>query len=461
LSSPPVDVAATIARIRAADSEIKAWCAFSAINAANGTSNNDFSYWELLKALKPVRGELVEPHSSQQNQLLTKTPFDKLRANGGFLEGPYSSKSLKNLTVGVKDIIDVAGLPTRMGSAIFDDALPATRDATCVALMKKAGAIIIGKTVTTELATFVPAATRNPLNLNHTPGGSSAGAAAAVAAGHVDIAIGTQTAGSILRPAAYCGVIGFKPSFGLVSTDGVLVQSPSLDTVGVFSRSAEHCAAWLAAMTGEAVVLTLPAQELKIGIITNWGEHASDEMQRAIKEVQTALNQAGHHAKPLTLPAPLADMHITQKIIQDVEAARAYATILQHHRTKFTPALAAALDAGAAIDDAQYQRALKTAAHAKTAADALFDDYDIWLMPAAPSAAPLGLDSTGDTIFNRLASGLGLPAVSVPFGLADKKLPLGIQLIARRNTDAALLSTLIPIVKARDCAAQFGIDSKP
>jgi Asp-tRNA(Asn)/Glu-tRNA(Gln) amidotransferase A subunit family amidase len=411
LSAPHVDIAATIARIRAADSEIKAWRAFSGINAANGTLDNDFDY--------------------------SLTDKSVLSAKAGI----QVFQPLNNLTVGVKDIIDVAGLPTRMGSAIFGDALPATRDATCVALMKKAGAIIIGKTVTTELATFVPAATCNPLNLNHTPGGSSAGAAAAVAAGHVDIAIGTQTAGSILRPAAYCGVIGFKPSFGLVPTDGVLVQSPSLDTVGVFARSISHCAAWLAAMTSEAVVPT-PTRALKIGVITNWLEHATDEMRRALEDVHAALNQAGHHVSPLTLPVPLAMMHVTQKIIQDVEAARAYATLLNQHRSQLTPALADALDAGAAIDDNQYRQALETTAHAKTVADAIFDDYDIWLMPAAPSAAPLGLASTGDPVFNRLASGLGLPAVSMPFGFPDKKLPLGMQFIARRYADMALLSAL-------------------
>jgi Asp-tRNA(Asn)/Glu-tRNA(Gln) amidotransferase A subunit family amidase len=411
LSAPHVDIAAAIARICAADSEIKAWRAFSDINAANGTLGNDFDYSLIDKSVLPAKA------------------------------GIQVFQPLKNLTVGVKDIIDVAGLPTRMGSAIFDGAPPATHDASCVTLMKQAGAVIIGKTVTTELATFVPAATCNPLNLNHTPGGSSAGAAAAVAAGHVDIAIGTQTAGSILRPAAYCGVIGFKPSFGLVPTDGVLVQSPNLDTVGVFARSISHCAAWLAAMTSEAVVPT-PTRALKIGVITNWREHATDEMRRALEDVHAALNQAGHLVSPLTLPVPLAMMHVTQKIIQDVEAARAYATLLNQHRIQLTPALADALDAGAAIDDNQYRQALETTAHAKTVADAIFDDYDLWLMPAAPSAAPLGLASTGDPVFNRLASGLGLPAVSIPFGLADKKLPLGMQLIARRYADMALLSAL-------------------
>ncbi len=392
-----VDLESTIARIKAADTEIKAWRAFLSINAANC----------------PPVGE-----------------FDN------------NFQPLKNLTVGVKDIIDVAGLPTRMGSPIFDDAPPATADAACVALMRQAGAVIIGKTITTELASFVPSETRNPLNLAHTPGGSSSGSAAAVAAGHVDIAIGTQTAGSIIRPAAYCGVIGFKPSFGLVPTDGVLIQSSTLDTVGVFARNVEHCAAWLSAMTKKPIDLVAINRPLKLAIITNWDNLASPTMREAMQICKKRLIENGHQVRYLTLPALLAEMPKTQKMIQDVEAARAYHQYRTTHRTALSDALAVALDKGAAIDDATYQQALVDRDSAIKLAVQIGHQDDAWLLPAVPSEAPLGFATTGDPHFNRLASGLGLPAISLPVSRVGKGLPLGIQLIGRLHQDVALLSVV-------------------
>jgi Asp-tRNA(Asn)/Glu-tRNA(Gln) amidotransferase A subunit family amidase len=389
-----VDVEKTIARIKGSDREINAWRTFPSINAASCPSI------------------------------------------GGF---DNNFQPLKNFTVGVKDIIDVAGLPTRMGSPIFDDALPATKDATCVTLMREAGAVIIGKTVTTEFASFVPSKTRNPCNLAHTPGGSSSGSAAAVAAGHVDIAIGTQTAGSILRPAAYCGVFGFKPSIGLVPTDGVLIQSPTLDTVGVFARSIEYCAAWLSAMTGQTIALEIDGKPLKLAIITNWHQYASPTMQEALQVCKIRLITAGHLVHEMSLPEPLASMANTQKIIQDVEAARAYQQYRTDHRTALTPAFADVLDQGAAIDSAIYHEALATRANAITLAAQLLREYDAWLLPAAASTAPLGLATTGDPLFNRLASGLGLPAISLPIWHTTSGLPLGLQMIGKCGHDASLL----------------------
>ncbi len=354
--------------------------------------------------------------------------------------GEFGNTFLKNFTVGVKDIIDVAGCATRCGSPIFDDANAATVDAACVALMRSAGAQIIGKTVTTEFATFIPSPTRNPRNLAHTPGGSSAGSAAAVADGQIRIAIGTQTAGSILRPASYCGVFGFKPSFDVVPRLGVVVQSETLDTVGVFARSVADCAAWLAAMLGTVVTLNPTSGALRIGVITNLQEQASPDMRDAIRHARDALTRAGHRVSELQLPAPLDTIHDDQRIIQNYESSRAYHVVRTQYRAKTSPALLVALDEGAKISRGDYLKAISTADAARRFADGLFREYDAWLMPSAPSAAPLGLTSTGDPIFNRLASVLQAPAINIPAYDDSHGMPLGLQLIAARGADTALLS---------------------
>ena len=394
-------------------------------------------------------------------QRLTDAAFDngKLHAWCAFSDinapntppiGEFHQKfrPLQNLTVGVKDIIDVAGLPTRCGSAIYDNAPPAVVDAACVSLMRSAGAVIVGKTVTTELATFVPAATRNPVNPAHTPGGSSAGSAAAVAAGHVDIAIGTQTAGSILRPAAYCGVFGFKPSFGVVPRTGVKVQSETLDTVGVFARNIEHCAAWLAAMTGEPLAkIDTSTRKLRIACVSTLLEYATADMQAAISRAKHALAAAGHEVLDWALPEALATIHDQQKIIQHHEAARAYHAERSQHRALLTPMLANVLDEGAAIPRSTYLQAIHRAEQARSLADGLFENWDVWLMPAAPGSAPHGLSSTGDPIFNRLASVLHTPAISVPVFSDKGGMPLGLQLVGGRGGDVALLGNTQTISK--------------
>ncbi len=341
----------------------------------------------------------------------------------------------------MKDIIDVAGLPTRCGSAIYAHANAATVDAACVSMMRAAGAVIVGKTVTTELAMFVPAETRNPVNLDYSPGGSSAGSAAAVAASHVDIAIGTQTAGSILRPAAYCGVFGFKPTFGMVPRTGVKVQSETLDTVGVFARSIKHCAAWLAAMNGSPTSLAPDdaARKLRIGVVTNFDAYATADMLAAVGHARHALMTVGHEVVELPLPEALAQLHTQQMIIQQYESARAYHAERTQHRALLTPAIATALDEGARITDNTYRHAMAAADEARLVTDELFRQWDVWLLPSAPGAAPRGLASTGDPIFNRLASVLHTPAISIPALRDQSGMPLGLQLIGARRKDEVLI----------------------
>jgi Asp-tRNA(Asn)/Glu-tRNA(Gln) amidotransferase A subunit family amidase len=357
----------------------------------------------------------------------------------------FQNNYLRDFTVGVKDIIDVAGFATRCGSSVFDDAPNALIDAACVALMRNAGATIVGKTVTTELATFVPSPTRNPHNLEHTPGGSSAGSAAAVADEHVRIAIGTQTAGSVIRPAAYCGVFGFKPLFDVVPRIGVKVQSESLDTVGVFARSVDDCAAWLSAMLNADVNTNSNHGPLKIAVIQNLLEHASTDMRDALGQASDALKAAGHHVSEFSLPAPLDEMHEHQRVIQNYESARAYTAERTTHAAQLNPTLAQTLNENAKIPRAQYLESIRVAETARRFADGLFRQHDAWLMPSAPGAAPHGLSSTGDPLFNRLASILHTPVINIPACKDGKGMPLGLQLIGARYEDEKLLQMAVTI----------------
>ena len=347
---------------------------------------------------------------------------------------------LYGMSVGVKDIIDVAGMPTGCGTPIYAGHI-AKQDAGCVAFAKAAGAVIIGKTATTELAGTFPAKTRNPQNLDHTPGGSSSGSAAAVAAGMVRIAIGTQTAGSVIRPAAYCGVVGFKPTFGLVSRTGVKVQSETLDTVGVFARTVEDAALWYAAMIGAAAtpMQNIGKGPLRILIVSNLMDHADVEMSVAVAEAAEALTNAGLSVRETRLPVAFDTAQVDQRIIQLAEMARFYAIEHRQHRHQLSDELAAILDEGAAIAAETYQAAMaRTDATRKLAAQ-LFVDADALLMPSATGPAPRGLASTGDPVFNRLASTLHLPAINIPVYRSKKRLPLGLQLIGARLQDEKLL----------------------
>ena len=351
---------------------------------------------------------------------------------------------LHGMAIGVKDIIDVAGMPTRCGSPIYAQNM-AKMDAVCVALAKAAGAIIVGKTATTELAAFHPARTRNPQNLEHTPGGSSSGSAAAVAAGMVPIAIGTQSAGSIIRPAAYCGVVGFKPTFGLVPRAGVKMQSDTLDTVGVFSRTVEDAMKWYAAMTGARAPMAATEatgdKPLRITIITNLLDHADVEMSVAIAEAADALSAGNVRVNELRLPAIFDAAPADQNVIQLSEMGRMYAIEYNTYRNLLSAKIVAMIEEGRAIGGNVYMAAMERAEALRKQADFLMGDCDAWLMPAAPGAALKGLESTGDPIFSRTNTLLQQPAINLPVYRNKKRMPLGLQLIGARHQDEKLLAT--------------------
>lgn len=352
---------------------------------------------------------------------------------------------LHGMPIGVKDIIDVAGMPTRCGTPIYATQL-AKIDAACVARVKAAGAIVIGKTVTTELATFNPARTRNPENPDYSPGGSSAGSAAAVAAGMVALALGTQTAGSVIRPAAYCGVVGYKPSFGVVARDGVKMQSETLDTVGVLARTIDDAMKWYAATSGtpatdSANIRRNHSRPLRIAIMVNFMDQADAEMKGAIGDAAAALGAAGLQVNDIRLPPRFDEAQIDQRIIQLAENARHYAMEHRRYRDQLSPKLAEMLDEGAAITEAQYQAAIARTNATREETDAMFTEVDAWLMPSAQGAAPKGLESTGDPVFNRLVTALHLPAINIPVFRNSALMPLGLQLIGARLQDESLFAT--------------------
>jgi Asp-tRNA(Asn)/Glu-tRNA(Gln) amidotransferase A subunit family amidase len=347
---------------------------------------------------------------------------------------------LHGLPVGVKDIFDTFDFPTEYGSPIYAGHRPKS-DASIVALTRRAGGVVLGKTVTTEFAILNPAGTRNPRNLAHTPGGSSSGSAAAVAAGMLPIAFGTQTAGSTIRPAAFCGVAGFKPSFRLLPAVGVKCVSWSLDTIGLFAAGVADVAFAAAAISGrdlrvEAKTDSAPAMAL---VRTHLWPQASEDMQAAVEWAARAAASAGARVKELVLPPIFEDAFQAQITIQEYETFRALAFEFDHHRDRLSALLRGNMEKAAAIDAASYDEARRTTRRARQAFVELMADTDAILTPSAPGAAPEGLAATGNPMFNRLWTLLGAPCVNVP-GLTDPTgLPLGVQIVGRFARDKAAL----------------------
>ena len=356
--------------------------------------------------------------------------------DAGPVRGP-----LHGLPLGVKDLFDTVDLPTAYGSPIYAGHRP-WADAAVVALCREAGAVIVGKTVTTEFATFHPGPTRNPHHPGHTPGGSSSGSAAAVAAGMVPLALGTQTAASVIRPAAFCGVVGFKPSFGRVPRAGVKSVSETLDTVGCFGRGVRD-AAWLGAvLTGDPRLLQggeIPAPRIGLCQTPEW-PLADADTRAAWGQAVAALAPAAAACADEPLPAGFADLVRVQKAVMAHEAARALAHERVNHPDQLSPALRSLLDDGLAIGGEAQATHLATAALLRPQVDALFSRHDVLLAPSTIGTAPAGLHATGDPVFCRAWTLLGLPCVHLPFTTGANGLPVGLQLIGRLGDDHRLLA---------------------
>ncbi|MFP4274689.1 MAG: amidase [Paracoccaceae bacterium] len=359
---------------------------------------------------------------------------------------------LHGLPVGLKDVIDTAKIPTENGCALDAGRRPLF-DAFVVERLKQAGAIIMGKTVTTELAFLHPGKTRNPHNLAHTPGGSSSGSAAAVADGHVPLAIGTQTGGSVIRPASFCGITGYKPTFGAIPRRGVLQQSPTLDTIGTFGRT-PACAALLAeAIWGfdpadratspepaprlfDAARSAPPVRPVFALVHPPGWEEADPQLHAAFDELEAAL---GEQVFRVELPAPFRQAAALRERINLAEMARCYYTYGRDGLDRLGPETRDALEAGNSILARDYLSALDWREVLNAGLAEIFERADAILCPAAMGPAPEGLGSTGSSLFNGLWTFCGTPAVTVPALTSQEGLPMGVQLVTARGDDARLL----------------------
>ena len=351
---------------------------------------------------------------------------------------------LHGLPLGVKDLIDTTGMPTSYGSALYAGHQPVA-DAAVVALCREAGALLPGKTVSTEFAYFQPGPTVNPhsqAGSPHTPGGSSSGSAAAVAACMLPLALGTQTAGSIIRPAAYCGVVGYKPSLGLVPRAGVKSLSEALDVIGGFGRSVRDVSLLGAVLSGD---MRMP-EAMPADFRPNIGLCRGPEWQLADADMgqawELAVKRLAPHASlaDLELPPALHGLVALQKSVMAFEMARALSHERVQHRDRLSARLLALLDEGMTIGGDQHLRDLVATAAAQRVADALFDRFDVILAPSATGEAPAGISATGDPVFCRGWTLLGLPCVHLPFTEGRLGLPIGLQLVGRWGQDKSLLA---------------------
>ena len=348
---------------------------------------------------------------------------------------------LRGIAVGIKDIIDTADFPTEMGSSIYRGFRPRA-DAPVVAMLKRAGATIIGKTTTTAFAANDPTATVNPHNHAHTPGGSSSGSAAAVGAGMIPLALGTQTGGSVIRPASFCGAAAIKPTYRLLPTVGVKCFSWTLDTVGLFAAGVEDLACGLSAMTGRQELL-LPASIAapRIGVVTqDFAGEVEAASVEALQKAMRAAERAGAIVRTLAMPKILAEAWHIHTTIQQFEAHQAFAWEYRERYDEMAPLLRGRLDESRDIPPAEYDEAQAIASQAQAALAAIFEQVDVLLTYSAPGAPPKGLDSTGDPRLNRLWTLMGVPCVNVPAHVAEGNLPVGVQVIAPFGKDGKALA---------------------
>jgi Asp-tRNA(Asn)/Glu-tRNA(Gln) amidotransferase A subunit family amidase len=360
---------------------------------------------------------------------------------------PRRSK-LHGVPFGIKDIIDTADLPTEYNSALYKGHRPRA-DAACVTLLKQAGCLILGKTETTEFANNHPSRTLNPHNPAHTPGGSSSGSAAAVADYMVPAALGTQTGGSVIRPAAYCGTYAIKPSFGAINRAGAKFVAESLDTIGIFARDVEDLGLALEALSA------IPSphyaafnRKPKIGICRTPRWDAADApTQKNIEEVAERLSRAGMNVSDYDMPPGADQLFDRHKVIMGFETARALSWEYTTAPDAISKSLKPRLDEGWKVTRADYDT---MRAHAERMRRAFAEDmrkFDFLITPSAPSEAPKSLASTGDPIFNRAWTLLGVPCVTIPYGKGLHGLPLAVQLVGAYDSDAALLGWAFAVAR--------------
>ena len=367
--------------------------------------------------------------------------------------GKEGTGPLLGVPMGVKDIFYTAGLRTTSGSPLFKDFVP-DHDSTSVARLREAGAIILGKTVTVQFAHFDPPRTRNPWNHERTPGGSSSGSAAAVAARMVPAALGSQTGGSVLRPSAYCGVVGIKPSYGRVSRYGVMPASWSLDHVGVLARSVEDAGLLLQAMAGHdpkdaasahvAVGDYLSAARRRdrvptIGFVPDYLENAQPEVAAHVREMAARFERAGARVREVHFPVPMQDLLAIRALIGEVEAAGLHAYNLRDHPEGYSPAIQAETEVGQLVPGFAYIQAQRLRRQLRPQVESMLDGVDVLLMSSTSDVAP-DPSTTGRNHFQAPWSLFGFPSISLPSGLGEERLPLAVQLVAGPFQEETLLT---------------------
>jgi Asp-tRNA(Asn)/Glu-tRNA(Gln) amidotransferase A subunit family amidase len=432
----------------------KSPAALTAIEAARRMQEGLLTSEELVQAcLERIRS--VEPTVQAWQYLDEEHALQQARAADERRRSGTGAGLLNGLPVGIKDIIDTIGMPTECGTVLHQGRVTG-HDAKVIATLRASGAVILGKTVTTECAYFSPGKTRNPWNPEHTPGGSSSGSAAAVAAQMAPLAVGTQTNGSVIRPASFCGVYGFKPTHGLIPRTGILKLSRSLDHVGVFARTLEDAALLAEELigydeadadsrpTGRLPLASVLAQEPPVppmlGFLkTPFWDRLTPDAKEAFAELIDAL---GDRVEELELMPSATDAWEWHKTIMEAEMASNLEREWAQGRDRLSPQLRALMERGRETRAIDYQRALAGVPRILGSFDELFmDRYDAIVTPAATGGAPKGLDSTGDPTFCSLWSLCGMPAVTLPLLQDSAGMPIGVQVVGRRNFDARLLRT--------------------
>jgi Asp-tRNA(Asn)/Glu-tRNA(Gln) amidotransferase A subunit family amidase len=416
-----------------------------------GLRSGELPLLDYLRELE-VRFETCEP--PLQAFLPEPNRFARLRREAARLlerfPRPDARPALFGVPIGVKDIFHVDGFTTRAGSRVPAEVLRGP-EAESVARLKAAGALLLGKTVTTEFAYFAPGPTHNPHNPAHTPGGSSSGSAAAVGAGLCPLALGTQTIGSIMRPAAFCGVVGFKPTLGRISTAGVVPLAPSFDHVGLFARDASGarraagvlCASW----TTQRVAPPRPILGIPDGAYL---DHASVGMRDHFQAVCDHLSRAGYQIKRVATLADFEAVRERHYLIVNGEAARVHRHWFPRFRESYHAKTVEKLELGRSISDDALARARHEAAQFSDGLTRVMDTHGIdgWISPSAIGPAPRGLESTGDPVMNLPWTQAGFPAISLRSGRSEEGLPLGLQLVARSDQDERLLAWAVEVEAA-------------
>jgi amidase len=316
-----------------------------------------------------------------------------------------------------------------------------------VARFRSLGALLVGKTTTTEFACFQPTPTTNPHNAQHTPGGSSSGSAAAVAKRAIHIGLGSQTAASITRPAAYCGVVGYKSSLGRFPLGGVKGLAPSFDSFGWLSRDVRDACVVFGALSGEPVAETAGRFRVAVCRTPMWGE-AGEGARAALETATRSLQRAGHDVAELTLPGPFDEAAAAQATIMAAEASSSLHKELAESPEKLSDSMRAMLESGRDTERATLDAARAVAEQCMNQMPAIWDRFDMIVAPSAPGSAPLGLESTGSPVFSRLWTVIGVPSVTIPVEKDDKRLPIGVQILAPRDQDARLLGMALSVEKA-------------